>query len=491
MSGVHARSADARNPTALQQANPLAAPTPRPTLSPFGVSSAGSIRLGEWEPEDISAAQLAVNAGIRWERTSVDWRNVEKTEDGVLDWSYFDAHIQTLVDRGLAPYVLIMNNPSWAATWTDPKDNMTKPLPCGPVREDKRGQFAEFVETLVERYDGDDDPDGQVHPEVLLWGLYNEPDNAKYSENPEKFDWGGCFGEDDDIDGNGIEDYIDYAEMARIAWLAVQRGNPNARLVIGGVSHDNFTDDTAPKGYPDDSPNSNCCFNYRFVGNLFKYLGENQLSDGKYGDIFAFNSYWRYLEYWESLNSAKGPAAKAAAIKKKMKDNGLNFPMLIGEIGSPAPDPPNDALELRLQARRLVQMYVQALGGKVLAAFWWPFADFPPSENLDKGLVRFDLTIKPSYTAYKVMTSQLSGYKFKKKFSGVSGVEGYTFAGSGGSKTVLWASDENDTVNVPFAAHELRVMKMLGGKNKKYKSAAGTITVKVGADPVYVTIVKK
>lgn len=430
-----------------------------PPPSPFGVSDRTGFSLAS-SPE---ALNLVTTAGISYNRTAVSWAAIEPTDTTPENykWGSADEAINSLLQQGIQPFVVILNNPAWAATTS-----------CGPVRD--RETLGEFVSALAARY-----------RDVPYWGLYNEADNATFSVN--RLTSGGCFGEPD-LDANGVPDYADYAELMRVAWKAMHKANPDALLAFGNVAFDNFTPETQPPDYP-----GGCCFDYHFLDNLFGYMAAHPLPPGdKYGDALGFNNYLGYdIGYWE----AKYPpslrtSAKAAALRDIMSRHGVGFPLVISEMSGSSTDLGRGGVSQEVQARQLVQLYVHAAFSDVKVIIWWTWNDFPTA-HLQYGIVDVAQTPKQSYFALQTLIAQLRGYEptdsgVKHRFVNLGFRKGTSI------KRVIYARTDtlsDKVVKIRLAARAIRVTDMLG-KVTEYQAANGAkrIILSVNANPVYVEI---
>lgn len=434
-----------------------AAPNVVPPLANyFGASTNGEVIYND----EIRAQ--AVLAGVQLLRTSIDW-NVIEAEKGKYKWSYSRDNFDRLLQNNIAPLVLILQNPTWAAN-----------THCGPV-DDLEG-FDKFLRAAVAQY-----------PEVMYWALSNEPDDAGYPGR----EGAGCYGSGD-LNGNGKPDVQDYAEQLRIAWKAVHETNPRAKLLSGAVAFDNFDEATVPPGYPGAGKGGK--FNANFIPDLFAYMQAHPLSNGeKYFDIFAFNYYDIYGQYWQTQAEGKGITAKANKIKALMRQAGIDAPLLVGETGEDSYVVGNDK-----QSEFLVKTLTRALATDVVGVIWWTFQDFPdsappPSNTWKYGLLDQTAAPKPSFAAYQTTVRELTGSTFKQALN-VDGGEGYLFEKDGGGKAVVWSATD-DPVVVAFAANRLKVVELYGaatevadGSAQDKDAAPGRIGLQVGAAPVFVQV---
>ena len=206
---------------------------------------------------DPTRRNLAAAAGFTMHRTSVSWASIEPNAPvgGVHTYNWPDSTFNVYRnDRRLMPYVIVMNNPSWAATGRA----------CGPIKSSHLGDFGDFVYQLVSRY-------ADVTP---YWAFYNEQDQwTTYYPG----DAGGCWG------GYGTE----YAQMLAVAWDAAHSANPYAQVIFGAAAYEPAWD----QGNKWDQ------FFYR---DAFQYM---QGYPDDYVDIIAANQYNFKRDDWDGSSS--------------------------------------------------------------------------------------------------------------------------------------------------------------------------------------------
>ncbi len=464
-----------------------------PAVSLFGASDSNSFTMSR-SPQGMT---LAATAGMSGVRTSVAWAAIEpvKTSPPQFHWQSADAALVPLLQQGFSPQVLILANPTWAAS-----------TPCGPLYDPN--YIADFVAGLGARY-----------PQVKYWGLYNEVDLTTYSNHHSHN--GGCFGEPD-LDQNGKPDYADYAELMRVAWRALHGANPEAKLAFGLLAHDNFDPRDSPPGYP-----GGCCFAYSFADNLFAYMQAHPLPAGEqYGDILGFNNYMIYdRAFWEHYYPGDGISSKANSLQMRMSQYGLAFPMLTSEISATSthPDFPFSFVQ---QARDLALLYIQSAASGLEQSIWWTFADMPSTcsnaelvaahptlariakarvpENLwllpEKppsadscatwtfGIVDEHLKPKPSFFAFKTVQEQLGGWTFSKVVN-KNGLFMYVFTRDGKQKRVYYVKD-GAVRTLHLKAKRAVHVNVYGTQAVLKPNAQGKVTFSVGLEPVYLELVR-
>jgi GH35 family endo-1,4-beta-xylanase len=444
----------------------------------FGIDDGGVISSSD------ATRALAAATGAYWERISVNWRSLEPTQ-GTYDFTSADASLTPLINAGFSLIVYLAENPSWAAN-----------TPCGPVYPDKVTAFANMLGALAARY-----------PKVKIWAAYNEVD---FGDSNTAKNTGGCFGLDD-VNGNGIPDYEDYAVMLAAGWKAVHDANSSALFAMGAVAYDNFNVATAPKGYP--GGGNGGLFNSKFLPKLFTYMKNNLLSnDQKYIDMLLFNYYDIYGPYWQQKVGGIGILAKAKVLRQLMSKNGVPVvPLFVTESGVSSS---RYGVGLNGQARCLTITMVRGAAANLNGVIWWTFKDFAdnaqfPQNTWKYGIVDQNLQPKLSYTALQTVANELDGVTFKKNMTNTtnfSGVEAYSFAGNGMTKFVVWGvgiKPSDSTIPecawsrakklATFKAKTLRVVTYLGAvktiqdnSKKDQDPRVGYMAIKVGNDPLIV-----
>jgi hypothetical protein len=415
-------------------------------------------------------------------RLALYWKNLEpvNTTPENYNWAYADAYFQNALNGGMTPLVFITENPAWAAN-----------TPCGPVdttNPDMLAAFAEFMGAVAARY-----------PQIKIWILYNEADNSSVPMQT-----GGCFGDDvtGDVNNNRVPDYAEYAIMAGAARDAVHQANPNALLSLA-VAFDDFDSVTCPPGYPGNCPPLSH-FNFHFLPDLFGYMSAHPRANGQpYADLLTYTYYDIYGPYWEVQSSGKGMhgiQAKAAAIRQRMSDAGVMFPLFVSETGNDSRLNGADG-----QSRCVAITMVRGMAVNLRTVVWWTFMD-NPDRGWYYGLVDTDTNPKPAYRAYQNLFDELNGWTYKKKRANAALVEGYLFTRDGTKKWVLWSAVtqpdyispcayERKMQRANFKAKRLRVVDLYG--NAKFirdnrrgdlNPQLGRITIRVTGAPIYVTL---
>lgn len=430
---------------------------------------------------------VAEQTGAKWARMAVWWDHIEP-DDRVpadYDWSSVDRDLNPVIQAGLIPVVYIGHTPSWAG-----------PYACGPIDTSDSGKLADFAEVmgaLAARY-----------PQVPVWVLYNEADNAKGLNAVAD----GCFGDDDtgDLNQNGVPDTADYAEMLATARKAVRQANSDALVAIS-VALDNFDHATCPSGYPGGCL-GNGTFNSHFLDDLFSYMKSHPRPSGEaYADLVGFDYWDIYSPYWEAQAGTQyhGNQAKAEFIRYLMGKDGVSFKLYVMATGV---DSNLAAVGLDGQSQCLVTEMVRGAAAGLEGSSWWLIKDIPAS-NWYFGLVDENLTPKPAFHAYQTLSGQLEGYTFKKTVS-TNKVEAYQFVKTSKKQFVVWSSVASAKSAIPCAGahksqkftltnvkklrlvdlYQTTVTTVKDNKTGDYDPRVGIIKVKIGTRPMYIQVKK-
>ncbi|MFL5375634.1 MAG: GH39 family glycosyl hydrolase [Myxococcales bacterium] len=302
---------------------------------------------------DLAAAR---DAGAHYLRFAIGWDGVE-TAPGTFDWRLADEVIGLAPSYGVVPLPYVCYTPKWLNP--DPKDYWRKP-PSDIAR------FGTFLEAAARRYAG----------RVPSWELWNEPDNDFY--------WLGSVEE--------------FARLIRAGAEGVRRGDPRARIVLGGMS----------KGR---SP---------FLETL---LREHHL-----GDVVDVVSAHGYLETWDPRRTEDYPAY-ISEIDKLLRETAPRDDFWMAEFGysdwrRPDGKPSEWSYAVHayehtseFQAVALLRAHALALAtGALSLTTWYRIDDLPPSEgvigddnNKHLGVLDVQGSPKPAFSALRLWNRLLDG----------------------------------------------------------------------------------
>jgi hypothetical protein len=421
-----------------------ASPTPAPAPLPiFGV-----------EMQQISqehGLSLAQGAGVYWLRhNGLLWAKVEPTA-GERRWKAMadlEAQLRAAYEAELHTILIVRQTPDWA--------EKVPGHSCGAVAPEALDALAQFLSDAVARYK--DPPYG-----VKYWELWNEPDvDPLFVVAGSPY---GCWGDQEDPTyGGGY-----YAQMLRVAYPAIKAADPEAQVLVGGLLLDKD-----PALDPAPNPPG------RFLEGIL------QAGGGDYLDIVSFHAYTYYdgqLRDWEQLGTSwtsrgGGVAGKVDFLREVLARYGYDKSLMLTESGLLCPQcssPPSEAF-LEAQAAYVLQLYARNMALGLGASIWYPF-DGPGWRQA--ALLDAAQQPRPSYQAYRVMTSKLLDAQALGPVDGLAGLIGYAFQRPGGELWVLWSPD-GAPVAIPGPAGLAAATDLMGNP-----LAAVDQGLEIGFAPVY------
>ena len=312
----------------------------------------------------------AQELNARWARLNgrISWRKLQPTENATIDWSQlsgFEDELRALKAAGIQPLVIVDDNP-YRAVISNPRGD-GKPTSCAAIRSDRFGQFAQFMQQLVNRYSG---------PEfnVLNWELGNEIDVDPNLVAPDEVF--GCWGDIHDEFYGGRR----YGEMLKVVAPAMRAANPAAKIWMGGLLLANPNTTNPDLGKPE------------------KFLeGVLVAGAGAHFDVLPFHTYQGYYgnpsyDYdWDPsldldwMSTGGRTIGKVRFLRSVMSKYGINKPVFLNETGFfcandayeslPFCSPQPDELFYQQQANHLVRIIVRALSEGVAGTMWYLLMD--------------------------------------------------------------------------------------------------------------------
>jgi hypothetical protein len=405
-----------------------------------------------------------------WLRTSIEWGKVEpvNVEPSAYDWSTADAAVRMGLENCVHLIATIDTTPTWA-TIGDARS---------PFQTDLLPEFVQFMRAVAERYNGngvDDAPEGLV---VEYYEMWNEPDA------------GGA------PSGGGWGDYGErYGDMLAAIYPEVKAIDPNAKIVIGGLAYDFFTD--RPGGG---------IFVRDFLDNVLA-SGDGQV----YFDYMNVHYYpfVRHREEWTSGNSS-GLIEKINALKAKMAEYNVNKPLMVTEIGWHSNPIDSNPSNETFQSRHIIQMMTQAIAHGAESVIWWPLFD-QIDYQFKSGLATNDGNIKSSHKVFVDASRRIGEATFNQVVlpsSEVNNLEVYEFREAGTNKVmyIAWLNPiapfnaeavptYNETLTETWQApgSTARIITKEGSLKQVIQDSSdgtvdGMMNVVVGRDPIYIVI---
>lgn len=410
----------------------------------FGMQVYGSTAEGS------TYYQHLINSQTSWVRNNISWQSVEPANvaPSEYDWATVDSQLSVAADN-MNLIVVVDVVPTWARL---PENSH----PNGPIAADSLDDFSEFVQALVERYDGDGYQDAPGSPIVRHWEFFNEPDlDSRWGYYPEA-----------------------YAAMLKVAYPAAKKASVSAQVLFAGIAFDWFEDQGG-----------------RFIRSFLNDV--LAAGAGDYFDVMNFHVYPLFEPNWGG--GSTGLIGKTTVIRETLAQYGLEKPMVITEAGwynngDAEPGSSDDE-----QVTRLVQLMTQGLTADIKVLIWWMLWD--PGDGIsDYGLVTSASPpgLKPSYTAYQtavyLLNNTISATQLTSAETGTSNLEAYRMV-KANNVTIYTAwmnpygTTETRTLRVP--ANSVTVLDGLGNVvgTAVDSNNDGYVNVTIGSQPVYIQVV--
>ena len=196
---------------------------------------------------------------------------------------------------------------------------------------------------------------GRYHSDIKYWEVWNE--------------FNGSFAQ-------GGSPKI-YADLVREASIAAKKIDPTSKI---GMSVANFD-----VGFLDAAIKAGAANYFDYIC-VHPYEMLDRLSDGGESAFLGMTMTLRKM-----LEANKQPA---------------DMPLWITEIGATAPLKPNGTLD-DVQAVALTKAYLLSIAAGFTRTFWFEARGPSYGKDMDHGLIRSDMTPRPSYVALKVLTTTL------------------------------------------------------------------------------------
>lgn len=387
-----------------------------------------------------SGFTYVISAGAEWIRMPINWSSIEpiNTTPGNYNWSNIDDRIQAINDSKVRLVATLDHNPDWAAS-----------TPYGPVSN--IADLQEFVGAIVARY-----------PLVEYWEFYNEPDNIEF------------FG----LNGAG------YAAMLQAIYPVVKTANPNAKVVIGGLAMDWYTDEGGP-------------FDRNFLEDVLANCA------GPCFDVANFHYFPFFRNAWEPYG--RDIIGKANFIRQMLTAYGYDRPLIATETSWPAGTVWGSP---ELQARYVPKVYVRSMAAGLLLTNWYALRD---TDSSNPGLLQDPgLTPRSAFTAYQTLTAVMRPTHFVRIIppseTGSTQIEGYEFStnkpGLDSRLDVYWydcpslvviglPSDCSDSASLTINDSHIAVIDTLGTKvilnDSDDMQIDGKVTIPaVTTSPIYI-----
>lgn len=318
----------------------------------FGVNIHLRQRASDSEWEAIMSA--AEDVGVEWGREQFNWDVIEPSDNN-FSWDTYDAVIAKYQQHNIKPLGLLTYSSQWASSNPGAIDYEFY-YPDLTAWEDYVGEVAAHYAGTVDH-----------------WEIWNEPNHDAFWKS----------------------DAEQYAAHFAVAADAIKDANPDATVVLGGLSgaDTDFLDDVYNQLTDKSDIDVVAVHPYRVVGSNYNYSPE-QTVDG--------------------LNSLSTDLYNIKAVINRHGQT--DTPIWITEAGWTTYD---DGVSPLLQAQYLMRYYTIALSiPNVRKVFWYTLFDDTADESYSEsqfGLLNDDYSEKLSADAFRFVKKNLTGRYFKDR----------------------------------------------------------------------------
>jgi hypothetical protein len=436
-------------------------PAPEVTEQPAGVATTPVVGVELHRITAEGGVTLVKDLGVHWiRRNALLWSDVEP-QLGERNWeavAALETELRNAAEQGLETILIVRSTPEWA--------QKVPGAYCGAVSQQMLPAFAIFMHDVVARY--------SAEPyNVKYYELGNEPDIDPGLVNPDNIF--GCWG---DVNAPYYGGQY-YADMLKSVYPQVKAANPQAQVVVGGLLLD--CDPNNPPESPAGSGQYADCTPARFLEGILKNGG------GDFFDVVSFHAYDYYYgslgrygnQGWHSSSKINGPVVtvKTDYLRSVLGANGYPDKGLINSESAvlctgDETKCPSETFE-ETKSIYVAQAYASARAEGLLANIWYSIRGWRFS-----GLVDKQGEPLPAAKALGFSASQLNQALFEQQLEQFPGLMGYAFQQDGTRLWVLWALEQDQTIDL--GAEPAEMYDLYGN------SLPPTQQITVGLQPVYI-----
>ena len=331
----------------------------------FGLNAYGhGSNFPEGGPPDFGLpSQLQKNIGVQWSRVGLNWFNIQHDvnfPDLTPTFAYNDDVVDSLTSRGIEVVGVLMGVPQWASS--NPGHPFYFQYPPTDFND-----WEAYVQATVNHY----------KDTIDYWEVWNEP-NGNLGWRPAP-----------DVDA--------YFDMLQRTWNVIKGPggvDPSANIVLGGLAG----------------------VDLNFIKGLVD-RGAWSLIDVVAIHPFDFEHAPEYFGNVDNLARLRAYVATLGA-KPIWHDESAwpSAPFVAGPGCPPNLCPPT--ISRAQHADYLVRDFIQGFGVGADRKAWWNLREDGDDPNLifhHTGLLDYDMTPKPAFTAYAAMTDQVGNKTFRKQ----------------------------------------------------------------------------
>jgi hypothetical protein len=454
-----------------------AAPTPSGATSATPLSgSPFGLFYGLTPTGARPTAQYMVDLGAEWSRQTMFWNQIEPAP-GRFQWALLDG-AAAIVDRaaGDGHQINLMVTLRTASSWAG--STSVQGHAAAPPKDVH--DYYEFVNAVVRRARG----------HIRYWQIDNEIYSRGY--------WQGSADE--------------YVRLLSTGYRAAKDADPDAQVVVAGIGAWllPMLQDEIAAGHGD-----------RALALYLSWAENNELAQGfprpatvqdlqrlmsRAGRLQRQAEFVRRLLKKDSASHfdvldlhIRHPYTIIPAVvewaKNAMAREGYSRPIWISECSGPTyPELwPSDAVGERRQAEEVVKRYALALGSGAQRVFWTSLATPRSLETVGEysheGLLRPDLSKRPAYGTYRLMTQMLKGASAVRRLEFGHGVYGVQFTRPEGPVYVLW-SDNGASVRLRAGPGHYMITDAFGSRSER-DAAGEELELQLASCPVFVQSAKR
>ena len=370
----------------LSTAPQLPAPIPSPPGVPIPMFGVGAC-YGQSSMVAIPSATLTdmTTCGLTYVRVDFKWMQIEQSR-GVYTWTNADALINSIINAGMTPYLILdYNNTLYAAGEL-----------YGISTQANLNAYINWVTLVANRYKG----------KKVIYELWNEPNI------PGQF-WLGTDGADATVSGQ-------YYNLVKSAYIAMKAQDPNCYIVGGVIS---------------------------FMGNFASFLSD-LCNDGflHYVDALSYHAYdddhspeqggQDYL--WSTVKTILS------------NNGNPSIPLINSEVGFSNYDTTMTQSWTAQMLPRLFLYDLYKFGVKIMNIYSWQDVNTADAQREDNfGLLNSSGSHKTQYAAVQSLCQAIAGRTYSGAPLASNGNYCLTFKGTSNVTYAYWTtgSNNNQTVN--------------------------------------------
>src|SRR5215471_5517990 len=307
----------------------------------------------------------AAQAGVQWERLIFPWSLIQKTGPNAWNDGYFsDQQIAQELNRGIQIVGLATYTPQWATSTPSKAQTTNVPANLYLPFDDPKNYWGQFMFKLASRYAG----------QINTWIVWNEPD---LYNNQINYTWDGTIS--------------DMYQLVKVAYQAVKKANPNARIVLPGLT------------YWLDKEGGRPLYLARFMEAASH--DPTAAANGDYFDIVDVHQYTNPLNIYNAIR----------LYQRALEQYSLSKPIWVGESNVVPDDDPMNPIAPTLhatmdqQASYIIQAFALArAAGAERMSIYKMVDEAREGPNELYGLVRNDGSVRPAFNAYQTAVKYLS-----------------------------------------------------------------------------------